>query len=336
MMNQPDKLLVQVPTVYKRRGKAVPWKIKAFIQRVISMLPSHVSYEAYYKIQRTFGSLRSVSPMDGIREGLRIVNNIEEANRNIEGKVFLEVGTGRRINVPITLWLCGAGEIITLDLNPYLKVELIREDIEFIRRNQSAVCEMFGRRANQKRFQQRFRMLVESNLDVEALMKAFQIKYTAPSDARWLPLAEETIDFHVSIDVFEHIPPDTLQDILVEGKRVMKDDGLFVHLVDFSDHFAHADPQISTVNFLQYSEREWMKYANNRYMYHNRLRIDEFERIVRNAGLKLIASKTEIDANAVRLIESGFKLDHRFADKTAEINATKNAWIIARKPLDPK
>jgi hypothetical protein len=30
-----------------------------------------------------------------------------------------------------------------------------------------------------------------------------------------------------------------------------------VHNIDFTDHFSHSDPSISSVNFLQFSESQW-------------------------------------------------------------------------------
>ena len=31
--------------------------------------------------------------------------------------------------MPIGLWVCGAQRILTVDLNPYLKIELVRKDV---------------------------------------------------------------------------------------------------------------------------------------------------------------------------------------------------------------
>jgi hypothetical protein len=305
------------------------WKTKAFIQNALSMLPSELSYEAYYRLQRRFGGLRSVTPVVGIRDGMRIVTAIEREGRKIGDSVFLEVGTGRTVATPMTLWLCGASKVITLDLNPYLKSELVQEEIEYIRKNGEAVKELFGDRSHQADFSERFEFLVREKASLDALLHHANIEYIAPGDARKLPLNDQSVDYHTSNNVFEHISPEVLKAILVEGKRVLKQDGLMVHRIDFSDHFSHGDSSISSVNFLQYSEKQWLRYAGNRYMYHNRLRIDEIDEIVRGIGLKIVAQDTSIDEEAVNWIEAGFKLDPRFVSKSKEVNSTETALFVA-------
>ncbi len=330
-IRQANSLNQQARLARSNGLKAMHWKTKALIQNMLSSLPSRISYEVYYKLQRVCGGLRKMNPTVGIKDGIAIVSSIERVKKSVDDKVFVEIGTGRTIIIPITLWLCGASRIITVDLNPYLKTKLIQEELDFIRCNKSAVLGMFGNRANRKQFNERFDRIVRGNIDIEGLMKESQIEYFAPSDARELPVCDRTIDFHISNNVFEHIPLDVLSQILSEGRRKIKDDGLMVHRIDFSDHFSHSDPRISTINFLKYSEEQWHRYSGNRYMYHNRARIDEFEEIVEKAGLKIVDKKLEIDQEAVRLIKSGFKLDKRFAGKPEEINSVLNDLVVATK-----
>ena len=309
------------------------WKVKALTQNVVSLLPSQVGYKVYYQIQKRLGTLRSLDTVTDLKFALNLVRGIEGEGKEVEGKVFTEIGTGRRVNIPVVLWLCGASKVITVDLNPYLKPELVAKDLAFIRDNKIQVRELFGRRAHRRTFQERFERLTRRRLNARELLELTQIEYLAPADARRLPVADKSIDYHVSNDTFEHIPPDALRQILVEGWRKVKDDGLFVHMVDFSDHFAHSDPTISTVNFLQFSEEQWRKYAGNRYMYHNRLRIDELVEMLKAAGLEVISQKVKVDPEAVRQLEAGLTLDRRFAGKRKEVNAASNALVIARKEL---
>jgi SAM-dependent methyltransferase len=304
------------------------WKVKAALQHAVSLLPPEPSFELYYLMQRRWGTLRSVNPIEGFENGLRIIAAAESVGGTVADKIVLEVGTGRRLNVPIALWLCGAAQIVTADLNRYLKPRLILEDLEFIRGHQAVVQTLFGARAHCDEFQRRFAILVRDDLDVPGLLAAARIKYLAPQDARSLPVGEDAVDFHVSNNVLEHIPPDVLRDILVEGKRIVRHDGLLVHRVDFSDHFSEVDARVSTVNFLRYSEGEWRRYAGNRYNYHNRLRIDELESIVAEAGLVITHEQPEIDPAAMRILEAGFALDPRFAEKPLEVNATQTAMMV--------
>ena len=302
------------------------WKMKAYLQSAVSMIPGPASHRLYYGIQRAIGTLRAVEPTNGFRDGLRIADAIDGAGGRVAGATFLEVGTGRRVNVPIALWLCGAGEIITVDRTAYLRAELVQEELGFVRRHASETEALFGARADCETFRRRFAILLRDDLTTEQLLATAGIRYLN-HDVRSLPMPADAVDYHISNNVLEHVPPADLAAMLVEGKRIVKTGGLLVHRIDFSDHFSEDDPSISTINFLRYSEEEWRRFGGNQYNYHNRLRIDEFEAIVSDAGLAIVAEQPDVDRGALRLLESGFPLDARFAGKPAVVNATSSAVL---------
>jgi hypothetical protein len=105
--------------------------------------------------------------------------------------------------------------------------------------------------------------------------------------------------------------------------------------VDLSDHFSHADDTIGSINFLRFSEKEWSQCAGNRYMYHNRLRLDDFQQILRSSGIEIMRFDAVVDQKAVDLLQSGFPLEARFRTKSAEINATASAWFLGCKEDAP-
>ena len=45
--------------------------------------------------------------------------------------------------MPIAYWLMGARKIYTIDLNPYLKSELVEESLKYIFNNQEEVRNLF-------------------------------------------------------------------------------------------------------------------------------------------------------------------------------------------------
>src|SRR5918998_679524 len=112
-------------TKRKRAKEAVNWKWKARVQNVVAMLP--LSNQIYYAMQRTVGSLKPgrTNPLEWFDAALTKVRWIRETGRDIEGRTFLEVGTGHNVNVPLALWLCGAGRIVTVDLNRYLSLPMV-------------------------------------------------------------------------------------------------------------------------------------------------------------------------------------------------------------------
>jgi len=306
------------------------WKRKARIQNLVARLPSGLSHAVYYFLQRKFGALRAVNPLSGLLTGVAVLDRIAEQGRTARFKTFLELGTGRRLNLAIALWLGGASKIITVDLNPYLKPELVLEDLVWMRNFPWEIRALFGSRSRDPLFQQRFEQLLRAaEGSLVDLCRMMNVRYLSPADAAALPLPPETVDYHVSCRVLEHLPPETLKAVLREGKRLLKPTGLFVHLVDFADHFSPMDPSISTINFLRFSDAEWECYAGNRFMYQNRLRVNELVDLFRQAGLATSLVEPEIDPRALDELKNDFPLDERFAALSPEQIATATAWIVA-------
>lgn len=308
------------------------WKLKSLIQNAISLFPSAASYEAYYWMQRHFGGLRRVDPTSRFVAAIETWKRIQSQERSPTGKVFLEVGTGRAPIVPIAYWLMGAKSTITIDLNPYLKEELIAEHLRYISENKDKTIALFGSLIDKQRFDALVSVGTKSKLSVSELLDLCQIVYIAPGDAANTNLPDQYIDFHTSYTVFEHIPPNVLADILREGNRIIKNNGLFVHRIDYSDHFSHSDKSISAINFLQYSDNEWAKYAGNRYMYMNRLRHDDFLALFERFGQQIVAVEPNINEHAEEILKAkALSLNDRFKSKTQEVLAITGSWILTEK-----
>ncbi len=307
------------------------WKTKATIQTVIARLPRRLGDRLYYVMQRRVGGLKRPDPRTRLAAAIRMADLIRADGGSLEGRSVVEVGTGHQLNVPIGLWLCGAGSMVTVDLNRYLEAELVFEDLAFIRRNAPMVSAMFEGHAGSTLLEVRWQRLINwAGTDLDEFMSALDLRYIAPGDAARLDLASESVDYHVSYTVLEHIPPQTLAGIFSEGRRILKAGGRFIHRIDFSDHFSHSDRGISAVNFLQFSEREWSRWAGNRFMYHNRLRCDEFETLLRASGLDIHRLETDTATASLELLRRhGLVLDARFSDKPPEVNAISGAWVLA-------
>ncbi len=307
------------------------WKLKATLQNAIALLPSSGSYAAYYWIQRHFGALRQLNPVSRLVAGVDVSKRIEQIGRSPVGGVFLEVGTGRRINTPLAFWLMGADRVLTVDLNPYVKEELVREDLNYIREHREEVERLFEGRIHGGRLDE----LVEfaaGKWQLADLLQRCRIDYLAPADASQLPIPAQSVDFHTSFTVLEHIPPHVIEAILQEGSRIVKSDGVFIHHVDCSDHFSHSDRTISPIHFLQFSDDRWSKIAGNRYAYMNRLRVDDLGALFQAAGQEILLDQRQLDPAIPELLEKErLRLDERFAGKAAEVLAATRVWIVAGK-----
>lgn len=307
------------------------WQVKARVQNMVAALP-FASNAVYYAIQRSVGGLRRGlnRPVDRFLPALRAVEWIESAGQAITGKRFVEVGTGHMVNGPTAFWLLGAGEILTVDLNPYLSGKLVAESNEYIRRNEREILSLFGAHAEKDDFRKRFRQLVSFRGSLAGLLSMMNVRYFAPGDARALPVSENSYDFHVSNTVLEHIPPDVLAGILAEANRVLKPEGLLVHRIDPSDHFSHDDDSIAAVNFLRFSDEEWHRLAGNRFMYQNRLRARDYISIFEQAGARILRSERLVDERSLQTLKDGLEVSDRFAGLDAEELATTDISIMAR------
>ena len=311
------------------------WKTKAKIQNLVSLLPSAASYAAYYWIQRNFGRLKRYNPISKLKAGVETCKIIQDAGYTPIEKTFFEIGTGRVPIVPLSFWLMGAKSTITIDLNPYVKDELIIESIEYISKNREEIIEVFGSFLDKTRLDELLHFNDRLPFKRDAFLDLCQIKYIAPGDAAKTGLKENSIDFHTSSVVLEHIPPDILVQILEEGNRIISNDGLFVHAIDYTDHFSHTDKTISPINFLQYSDAEWAKYAGNRYMYMNRLRHDDFLAVFASVNHRIILERPIIDDRLNDLLKSKTLLLYgRFKEKPDNILSIKGSWIVSQKHGD--
>jgi len=309
------------------------WKIKALGQKLVAALPETTSYQIYDMLQKQFGkrNTKRVNPTRLLERTCLISSQILQQNRPIVDATFLEVGTGWKLTTPMCLWLCGAKKVITVDLNPYLRPDLVELEAEYICQNSDAVTRILEDVADADCLKDRIALL-QSHTDrsCQSLSDLMNIEYLAPADAADLSDIE-AIDYHISHTVFEHIPESTLGSILQEARRMLRDGGLCVHYIDPSDHFAHRDRNISEINFLQFSERQWDFWANNRYAYHNRLRIDDYEALFSQANLSVVDRVIERDPRSIEVLASDFSLAAPFIEKSQEINGATKLLITAQK-----
>ena len=221
------------------------WKLKAKIQNTISRLPSSTSYAAYYWIQRHFGGLKRMNPTVRLNAGIETCKRIKKLGRNLADMVFLEIGTGRAPIIPLAYWLMGARRTITMDLNPYVRPELIKEILRYMADNREAMQNLFGPLLDENRMETLLRFHNDIPFSTEKFLDLCHIDYRATANAVRTDLDNQSVDFHTSYTVLEHITPEAVAGIFVEGNRVVRDNGLFIHRIDYSDHFAHSDPTIS-------------------------------------------------------------------------------------------
>lgn len=308
------------------------WKLKSILQNSIALVPSPLSYSLYYWTQKKFGGLKAPDPLPRILLACDAWKKIISLGFEPKGKTFFEVGTGRAPLVPIAYFLMGAENIITVDINPYLKEELLRRDLAVIFQKEEEIKRIFGAFLVKSRWSKIKSYFQSQQFNLDKFLKISNIQYFAPADASKTTINHESIDYHTSCAVFEHIPRKKIIDILIEGNRITKNDGLFLHVIDYTDHFSHTDKSISPINFLSFSDKKWNLIAGNKYMYANRMRHDDFIMLFEEVGHKILLNEPSIDQNIQKLLNSNkILLNERFSQKSIEILSTTGAWIGTRK-----
>ena len=291
------------------------------------MLPNRQAHAAYYYIQRRWGRLQRVDPLPYFGQALNLIAHTPVAHR-LEGRVVFEVGTGRTVNVPLAFWLAGAERIITVDLNSYLRPELVMESIQAARSQEREIIALFEKYHVPLRVD-RLRSLLACTTMPEVLALA-RIDYRAPADATRTGLLGSSIDLHISVNVLEHIPPPVLAAIFTEAHRILGPNGVLLHHVDPSDHFAQTDPTLHAAHFLRYSPVEWKRISGNDFMYQNRLRAPEYLRCAQAAGFEVERTQVERDSGALAAIKVGFPVHADFAHMAPEDLAATTLIFSAR------
>ena len=291
------------------------------IQRACAALP--VGQEsAYYFLQSNFGSLRHApDPFPNLEDAATIATELRELGFRLDGRRVMEVGSGRRLDMPIAFYLLGAGSTATFDLHQYLRPEYALAAVRVMLERHNDLLRIFGPLVDSAQLANRLGTLAAVQT-IEQLLATTGIEYHAPADATHTGFPAGSIDLQFSYTVFEHIPREVLLGILTECTRLLKPGGYACHHIDLSDHFAHDDPSITFLNFLQFSDEEWSKYNDNQFAYQNRLRVTDFEQLYKEAGHKPVLWRKTLDKRGLAALANGLPLAEKYRDVPADILGT--------------
>ena len=298
--------------------------------KVCALLPAGGSI--YRFIQKNFGRLKA-NPMSRIPMQIEMSRWIFEMDREVDGKRFFEVGTGHCPIVPIGFFLCGAEEVVTVDLNRRLDIGILEKSLVFMAENRDEIWEYYDGVAKRAVFDERMDLIERLRHSPEKLLSEANIVYLAPTDAAKTKLSDASVDYHISTTVFEHIPKVDIKKILKESRRILKEKGVAIHFIDLSDHFQHTDSSISRINFLRYSDSEWERIAGNEFAYCNRLRASDYLKVFKGLGFTIDRRETLVDQESVRIVsEDKIALHSRFAAYAPEDLCTTSLRILLSQP----
>ena len=257
------------------------WKYKAWLKRIFSALPQGEGWE--YALQRYV--TRSL-PIQ--KETLAIIASLAKeyldkyqqyTGRSPTEATFYEFGTGWDLAIPLSFYIFGVERQILVDIRRLVRPSLVNSSIKNFQEMQE---ELQSIRKPQVFMQQKEKY----GLDTE-LSRSYGIEYRAPSDARQTGLESCLIDCITSTSTLEHIPPQDIAAILRECHRLLRDGGVMISHIDYSDHYSHGDNNISPLNFLQYSEKDWAFWSPD-LLYQNRLRHPDYLSLFQEAGFEIL------------------------------------------------
>ena len=110
------------------------------------------------------------------------------------------------------------------------------------------------------------------------LKKYYNINYSAPMGLDQINKSNLKFDACISSATLEHLSMQDLKENFKLLKKIINNSGIISAAIDYSDHFSHTDKNIGNLNFLQFNEKEWMKY-NSQMLFQNRLRHQDYRKL---------------------------------------------------------
>lgn len=298
------------------------WKSKVLIQFLLSHLPK--GEQINYLLQNLI--TKSHSPEKIEQRIPIIVQNLWKINsyKKLEGLSVLEIGTGWDCINTLLFYFLGAKIIYTYDHVPHVRYKLLKEVINKIE-NQIDKIQSITKMPKYVLVNKVMRLKDATN--IKMIFERANIQYRAPADATKTLLSDNSIDLVFSYAALEHISVDTINNLMIETKRILKKNGIIYHAIGLHDHYVGFDKSISKVNFLRYPEWLWSFFIKNKISYHNRLREKEFISIFKKYGAKIEMLKNKIDYKDIETLKT-MKIDKRFSRMTLKELAVNYSEVI--------
>jgi hypothetical protein len=291
------------------------WKSKVAVQFVLSKLPG--GERLNHGLQWMNGNYTPMKLRERLLARLPIYERITR-HVGLKDATVVEIGTGWELLDPLLMFAFGSERIYTYDHVRHLRFPIPR----MISREMQGLKDLLvSRGADPNRID-----AVARAVSLEDLLALAKIHYKAPGDGTATALAKKSVDLFFSISVLEHVAPAVVFALIAESRRVLKPSGMGFHIIDPGDHYAPFG--VSKVNFLQYSDRLWDFWVQNKISYHNRLRARQFIEAFENQGAQFKSIETKTAESDVALLRNGFKIDRRFWSFNAEDLAVYYCEVI--------
>jgi hypothetical protein len=268
------------------------WLLKAIVQRGVGALPYPHFWNGLLQHWVTHSTrLTDEIFLENLRNCRIHLANLKQHGPPASGKFCaFELGTGWFPVVSIGLFLCGARDVWTWDLAPFLKSDRLKDVIaRFLDLEAQQLLN-----GHLDALPERLALLKavmtsgdwSQRHEPTRLLERLNIHYRLGNAAQ-SGLAPRSVNLIVSDVVLEYIPPDELVKILHEFRRIARPEAVMSHSIALDDQYSGSDPRITQFNFLRFSDRTW-RWINNPIIPLNRLRISDYRRLFRESGFQII------------------------------------------------
>lgn len=307
------------------------WRIKGTVQKVLGYLPA--GHALHFHLQQRFGGLHHFSQEleSKIEDWTIMTGHLRDAGVPLVGLRGFEIGTGWYPTFPLACYLAGARRVITCDLNPHLRGDLLRRCVIELEAFLPRIAQAGGADAGHVR--ERYARLRDRVMAGQTLEVATDgvVDYRAPADATRTGLQEADVDVVFSNSVLEHVPPEVITAMYREAMRILSPGGVMFHSVNCGDHYAYVDRDIHQLNYLRYSDRQWNRW-NNAFLYQNRLRAHRFVDEARDLGFDIVLDTTAVLPERLQQLAS-VPVHPQFAGIPADKLCVTTVDFIGRKPI---
>ncbi len=244
----------------------INWKLKAFLYKFLEFFKLR-TFVYFLQKHVTKRSQIDITNSKHLWEGHK--NTLKKYNC----KTLLEIGAGKSLeqNIFFSYFFNNKINQTTIDINKMLDFDLFNKASLQI----------------SKYYNFEYKGEVKT---INEIFRNYNISYRAPCSIEDIIKDNLKFDITVSTTTLEHFSIRDLRHYLGNLTKILKNDGFFSALIDYTDHYSHTDKNISVLNYLSFNEDKWKKF-NNSFLYQNRLRHQDYVRIFYQFNLNIIELK---------------------------------------------
>ena len=238
------------------------WKIKSFFFKILNFLKL---YKSLYFIQKRI-TKRSKVEIENIVFYWDFHLKYLRENKS---KKIIEIGAGKSLaqNIYLSYMFDKKIEQTVIDVSKMIDLDLFND-----------ANKQISKILNLKKF--------PNIKSVSDLKEKYNIIYLAPMSLKQVFDNNLRYDACISSTTLEHIPKVELIENFKLLKKIIEKNGIISATIDYSDHYSHTDKNISDLNYLKFSSKEWKKY-NTPMLFQNRLRHQDYRKIFKSINYKI-------------------------------------------------